>query len=252
MSLWRRVKRGAQPPPDIGNDRRVYAIGDVHGRADLLDALLAMIAQDDAARPRKPISLILLGDLIDRGPHSRAVVERVMALTASGGDVRCLKGNHEEAFILAARGDLRALPLFRRMEGEATLASYGLDPALFRVMTDAEVAGWMESHVPRAHVDFLDALPDSIAIGDYLFVHAGIRPGVPIADQSPADLRWIRQEFLAHRGRHPSMIVHGHSISEDVDEQAGRIGIDTGAFLSGRLTALGLEGVDRWTLQTGS
>ncbi|WP_088184638.1 metallophosphoesterase family protein [Sphingobium sp. Z007] len=250
MSFWRRVKRGAPPPPDIGTDRRVYAIGDVHGRADLLDALLAMIAQDDAARPRKPISLILLGDLVDRGPHSRGVVERVMALAASGGDVRCLKGNHEEAFILAARGDLRALPLFRRMEGEATLASYGLDPALFRVMTDAEIADWMESHVPRAHVDFLDALPDSITIGDYLFVHAGIRPGVPIADQSPADLRWIRQEFLAHRGRHPNMIVHGHSISEDVDEQAGRIGIDTGAFLSGRLTALGLEGVDRWILQT--
>lgn len=249
MNFWRRAKHGA-PPPDIG-DRRVYAIGDVHGCADLLDALLAMIAQDDAARARKPISLILLGDLVDRGPNSRGVVERVMALTGSGGDVRCLKGNHEEAFILAARGDLRALPLFRRMEGEATLASYGLDPALFRVMTDAELADWMERHVPRAHVDFLDALPDSIAIGDYLFVHAGIRPGVPIDDQMPADLRWIRQEFLAHRGRHPSMIVHGHSISEDVDEQAGRIGIDTGAFLSGRLTALGLEGTSRWTLQTG-
>lgn len=249
MNFWRRAKRGT-PPPDIG-DRRVYAIGDVHGCAHLLDALLTIIAQDDKDRPRKPISLILLGDLVDRGPQSRAVVETVMALTGSGGDVRCIKGNHEEAFILAARGDLRALPLFRRMEGEATLASYGLDPALFRVMTDAELADWMERHVPRAHVDFLDALPDSIAIGDYLFVHAGIRPGVPIDDQSPADLRWIRQEFLAHRGRHPSMIVHGHSISEDVDEQAGRIGIDTGAFLSGRLTALGLEGTSRWTLQTG-
>ncbi len=249
MNFWRRAKRGT-PPPDIG-DRRVYAIGDVHGCAHLLDALLTIIAQDDKDRPRKPISLILLGDLVDRGPESRAVVETVMALTGSGGDVRCLKGNHEEAFILAARGDLRALPLFRRMEGEATLASYGLDPALFRVMTDTELADWMERHVPRAHVDFLDALPDSIAIGDYLFVHAGIRPGVPIDDQSPADLRWIRQEFLAHRGRHPSMIVHGHSISEDVDEQAGRIGIDTGAFLSGRLTALGLEGTSRWTLQTG-
>jgi serine/threonine protein phosphatase 1 len=248
MNFWRRAKRGAAPP-DIG-DRRVYAIGDVHGCADLLDALLAMIAQDDKDRPRKPISLILLGDLVDRGPQSRAVVETVIALAGSGGDVRCLKGNHEEAFVLSARGDLRALPLFRRMEGEATLASYGLDPALFRVMTDAELADWMENHVPRAHIDFLDALPDSIAIGDYLFVHAGIRPGVPIADQSPADLRWIRQEFLAHRGRHPSMIVHGHSISEDVDEQAGRIGIDTGAFLSGRLTALGLEGTSRWTLQT--
>ncbi|WP_416463673.1 metallophosphoesterase family protein [Sphingomonas sp. VDB2] len=248
MSFWRSELRGARP--DIGADRRVYAIGDVHGRADLLDALLAMIARDDDVRLRKPISLILLGDLVDRGPDSRTVVDRVMALAASGGDVRCLKGNHEEAFILAARGDLRALPLFRRMEGEATLASYGLDPALFRVMTDAELAAWMERHVPRAHVDFLDALPDSIAIGDYLFVHAGIRPGVPVEDQSPADLRWIRQEFLTHRGRHPSMVVHGHSISTDVDEQAGRIGIDTGAFFSGRLTAIGLEGVDRWILQT--
>jgi serine/threonine protein phosphatase 1 len=136
------------------------------------------------------------------------------------------------------------------MGGEATLVSYGLAPALFGVMSDAELAAWMERHVPRTHVDFLDALPDSIAIGDYLFVHAGIRPGVPIDAQSPADLRWIRQEFLTHRGMHPRMIVHGHSISADVDDQVGRIGIDTGAFQSGRLTAIGLEGVDRWILQT--
>jgi serine/threonine protein phosphatase 1 len=250
MSFWRRASRSAQSPPDIGPDRRVYAIGDVHGRLDLLDQLLAMIARDDAGRPRKPSSLILLGDLIDRGPDSRAVVEQVMALSASDGGLACLKGNHEEAFIMAARGDVRALPLFRRMDGEATLASYGLDPVLFRVMNDAELAVWMEQNVPRAHVDFLDALPDSIAIGDYLFVHAGIRPGVPIDEQSPADLRWIRQEFLKHRKMHPKMIVHGHSISEDVDEQAGRIGIDTGAFFSGRLTAIGLEGTDRWILQT--
>lgn len=252
MTFWRRAARNASPPPDIGADRRVYAIGDVHGCTALLDELLALIAQDDSARPRKRISLILLGDLIDRGPDSRAVVERVMALTASGGDVRCLKGNHEEAFILAARGDVRALPVFRRMEGDATLASYGLDPALFRIMSDQEIADWMQANVPRAHVDFLDALPDSIAMGDYLFVHAGIRPGVPIEDQSAADLRWIRREFLDHRGQHPMMIVHDHSISPDVDERAGRIGIDTGAFLSGRLTALGLEGTDRWVIQTSA
>lgn len=251
MTFWRRTTRNAAPPPDIGPDRRVYAIGDVHGCVDLLDHLLAMIAQDDGDRPTKPISLILLGDLIDRGPHSRGVVERVMALMASGGDVRCLKGNHEEVFILAARGNAQVMPVFRRMEGEATLASYGLDPALFRVMTDAEIVAWMVRHVPRAHVDFLDALPDSIAMGDYLFAHAGVRPGVPIDAQSPADLRWIRREFLDHRGAHSHMIVHGHSISPDVDERAGRIGIDTGAFLSGRLTAIGLEGTDRWFLHTG-
>ncbi|KQN09619.1 serine/threonine protein phosphatase [Sphingobium sp. Leaf26] len=251
MTFWRRTRRDAAPLPDIGTDRRVYAIGDVHGCAGLLDQLLAMIGQDDGDRDRKPISLILLGDLIDRGPNSRGVVERAMALMASGGDVHCLKGNHEEVFVLAARGDGRALPVFRRMEGETTLASYGLDPALFRVMTDQEIADWMERHVPRSHVDFLDALPDSIAIGDYLFVHAGIRPDVPIEAQNAADLRWIRREFLEHRGRHPHMVIHGHSISPDVEERAERIGIDTGAFLSGRLTAIGLEGTDRWILQTG-
>jgi serine/threonine protein phosphatase 1 len=249
MTFWRRETGGAAMA-DIGAGRRIYAIGDVHGRADLLDALLGMVAQDDEERPPASLSLILLGDLIDRGPDSRAVVERVMALTASGGDVRCLKGNHEEAFIRVAQGDVRALPVFRRMGGETTLASYGLSPALFRVMTDQEIVKWIGSHLPRAHIDFLDALPDSIAIGDYLFVHAGIRPGVPIKDQSPADLRWIRREFLDHRGPHSHMIIHGHSISPDVDERAGRIGIDTGAFLSGRLTAIGLEGRDRWFLQT--
>ncbi|MEC3910825.1 metallophosphoesterase family protein [Sphingobium sp. CR2-8] len=252
MKFWRRAARDAAPIPDVGADRRVYAIGDVHGRIDLLDALLAMIAQDDKDRPRKAISLILLGDLVDRGAESRAVVERVMALCASGGDVVCLKGNHEEAFILAARGDVRALPLFRRMEGEATLASYGLPPALFWTMSDEEVAAWMATNVPRAHVDFLDSMPDSVAIGDYLFVHAGIRPGIPIEEQSANDLRWIRQEFLGHRGVHPKMVVHGHSISREVDQQAGRIGIDTGAYFSGRLTAIGLEGTERWVLQTGT
>ncbi|QGP78555.1 metallophosphoesterase [Sphingobium sp. CAP-1] len=246
---WRGAATAHDPAPDIG-DRRVYAIGDVHGRADLLDDLLGLIAQDDAARAVMPLTLILLGDLIDRGPASRQVVDRVMALAASGGDVRCLKGNHEEAFLLAARGDERIMPLFRRMDGMATLASYGLDPALFRVMRDTEVADWMRHHIPRDHVDFLDALPDSIAIGDYLFVHAGIRPGVPIDRQTPADLRWIRTEFLDHASDHPKMVVHGHSITPQIDERTNRIGIDTGAYFSGRLSAIGLERSDRWFLQT--
>ncbi|MDO7835068.1 metallophosphoesterase [Sphingobium sp. HBC34] len=256
MTFWRRTGR---PSPaastqdrahGIGTDHRVYAIGDVHGRADLLDDLLDRIAQDDKRRGRASLTLILLGDLVDRGPQSRQVVERAMALIASGGDVRCLKGNHEEAFLLAAQGDARAMPLFRRMGGMATLESYGLDPALFRVMTDAEIIDWMLAHVPRDHVDFLDTLPDSVIIGDYLFVHAGIRPGVAIERQTSADLRWIRGEFLDHGGMHPKMVVHGHSITADIDAQVNRIGIDTGAYFSGRLSAIGLQGGDRWFLQT--
>jgi serine/threonine protein phosphatase 1 len=247
--LARETPIEASPPPSVG-DRRVYAIGDVHGRADLLDALLALIARDDAERGAVTPHIILLGDLVDRGPSSRQVVERVMAMAASGCDVRCLKGNHEEIFVLAARGDPRAVPVFRKMGGAETLASYGLDPVLFPVMADGEIATWMLNHVPRDHIDFLDALPDSIAMGDYLFVHAGIRPGIAVDAQSGADLRWIRREFLEHDGTHPHMIVHGHSISHDVDARANRIGIDTGAYYSGRLTAIGLHGDARWFLQT--
>ncbi|MFP5431982.1 metallophosphoesterase [Sphingobium sp. ba1] len=255
MSWWRRwlgckVAPAAVRAPSVGADRRVYAIGDVHGRADLLDTLLGMIAQDDASRGAAQLTLIFLGDLMDRGDASRAVIERVMALIGSGGDVRCLQGNHEELFIAAARGDIKVMPTFRRMGGEQTLESYGLGPGRFPVMSDAEIAEWMLHHVPRGHVDFLDALPDWTDVGDYLFVHAGIRPGVAIEAQKSSDLRWIRRDFLNHDVPHSHMVVHGHSITPEVDEQHNRIGIDTGAYRSGRLTALGLQGTARWTLQT--
>lgn len=255
MSWWRRwlgckVAPAAVRAPSVGADRRVYAIGDVHGRMDLLDTLLDMIAQDDASRGPAQLTLIFLGDLMDRGGDSRAVIERVMALIGSGGDVRCLQGNHEELFIAAARGDIRVMPTFRRMGAEQTLESYGLGPGRFTVMSDAEIIAWMLHHVPRAHVDFLDALPDWTEVGDYLFVHAGIRPGVAIEAQKSSDLRWIRRDFLNHDTPHSHMIVHGHSITPEVDERNNRIGIDTGAYRSGRLTALGLQGTARWTLQT--
>lgn len=253
MAFWRSIRDGGTPGdgrPDTGANKRVYAIGDVHGRVDLLDDLLSRVARDDSTRTPVSITLILLGDLIDRGLSSRQVVERAISLTGSGGDIRCLKGNHEEAFVLAARGDSRVVPLFRRMEGVATLASYGLDPARFATMADAEVVDWIAANVPANHIDFLDGLPDQTVVGDYLFVHAGIRPGVPLDEQSPADMRWIRAPFLKYRRAHPKMVIHGHSVTEDVDEQDNRIGIDTGAYASGRLTAIGLEGTRRWIIQT--
>ncbi len=240
--------------PDLGEGRRVYAIGDLHGRLDLFDEILAMIARDEAKRIPLPRTLLLLGDLIDRGPQSAQLIDRLRTLMADStarSDVRAIKGNHEELFLLAARGQLDAVPLFRRAGGLQTLASYGLDEAQGAAMDAGALADWMLNHVPRADIDLLDALPDQLRIGDYLFVHAGIRPGVPIDRQRPADLRWIRRDFLEHRGAHPLMVVHGHSISPDVDERPNRIGIDTGAYRTGRLTALGLEGRERWYLQTG-
>ncbi len=152
---------------------------------------------------------------------------------------------------MAARGDQGAVSFFRRIGGMETLASYGLPLSLSADMDDRAIAHWMMNYIPRADVDFLDSFVDHLTVGDYLFVHAGIRPRVPIAEQRPSDLRWIRGDFLNHGGRHDKMVVHGHSITPEVENLANRIGIDTGAYYSGRLTAIGLEGADRWFLQTG-
>ncbi|MFD2428241.1 metallophosphoesterase [Sphingobium scionense] len=185
----------------MGDDRRIYAIGDIHGRLDLLDQLLGMLVADNALRPTKQRRLILLGDLIDRGPHSAQVIERVRALHGSGGNIGLVKGNHEEIFVMAARGDQGAVGFFRRIGGVETLASYGLPPSLSADMDDQAIAHWMLNHIPRADVDFLDSFVDHMTVGDYLFVHAGIRPRVAIAEQRPSDLRWIRGDFLNHAGK---------------------------------------------------
>ncbi|UZW53655.1 metallophosphoesterase [Sphingobium sp. JS3065] len=238
--------------PSVGGNVRVYAIGDIHGRDDLFAELLDRIAQDDAHRPPLPRLLILLGDLVDRGPQSAQVVERAMELARSDEHVRFIKGNHEEMFIAAARGSAQAARYFRRLGGVETLASYGLAADESAAMNDEALAQWMLTHISRAHVDFLDDFPDMLPLGDYLFVHAGVRPRIALDAQIPGDLRWIRGDFLNHRRHFGKMIVHGHNISEDVDVQPNRIGIDTGAFRTGRLTAIGLEEDRRWFLQTGA
>lgn len=252
MPFRRRKAPEDLPLPHVGEDVRLYAIGDIHGRDDLFVELLDRIARDEAGRPPLPRLLILLGDLVDRGPQSAQVVERAMELARSDEDVRFIKGNHEEVFIAAARGSAQAVRFFRRFGGIETLASYDLPPDESAVMSDEALAQWMLAHIPRDPVDFLDDFPDMLPVGDYLFVHAGVRPRIGLDAQIPADLRWIRGDFLNHRRPFGKMIVHGHSISEDADVQPNRIGIDTGAFRSGRLTAIGLEGDRRWFLQTGA
>lgn len=242
----RRRDRGASVPAG----RRVYAVGDIHGRLDLLDRLLAMIAADDAARPDSASEIIFLGDLVDRGPDSRGVVERLLALARSGRPVRFLLGNHEEVFLRAAEGDPRALRFLIRIGGKETLLSYGVTEEDYRSLDFEELAPVVQSKVPREHLDFLASFERLIEAGDYLFVHAGLRPGVAIEDQENSDLRWIRDDFLNHRDSFGKIVVHGHSITEEVDDRPNRIGIDTGAFASGRLTAIGLEGEERWFLST--
>lgn len=252
--FWKRKSKVAEPAPSfaIPDGRRVYAIGDIHGRDDLFAELIDRIRADNAARPPLPVTLILLGDLVDRGPQSAEVVERAIGLRAEFPDTRMLIGNHEECFLAALTGDVRRLRYFMRIGGEATVRSYWRDKASLTEASFDEVAVRLPALVPAAHVEFLGNGEDVIEIGDYVFVHAGIRPGVPLEKQSLSDLRWIRDDFLEDDRDHGVMIVHGHTIQDEVDEWPNRIGIDTGAYNSGKLTAIALEGSDRWYLTTGS
>jgi serine/threonine protein phosphatase 1 len=230
---------------------RVYAIGDIHGRNDLLKALLGQIEADDAARGSADTQIIFLGDLVDRGNDSAGVIETALALRASGRKVRFLLGNHEEVFLSACRKrDPKTLRFFLKIGGDATLLSYPITMAEYRNLDLEELAVRLPSLVPDEHLAFLESFEDSIVIGDYAFVHAGIRPGVQIAEQKRSDLRWIREEFTGHRGDLEKVVVYGHTIYPDIEERGSRIGIDTGAYESGKLTAIGLEGGDRWYLQT--
>lgn len=228
---------------------RVYAIGDIHGRLDLLDRLLVMIDEDDSRRGQADTALIFLGDLVDRGPDSLGVVERLIKLREER-PVRCLMGNHEEVFLSAVAGDLRALRFLVRIGGRETLISYGISEDEYRGVDYDGLLALLQEKVPPSHVAFLSAFEHMIEIGDYLFVHAGLRPGVAVEDQKTSDLCWIREDFLSHRDSFGKMVVHGHSITEDIDERPNRIGIDTGAFASGHLTAIGLEADQRWFLST--
>lgn len=252
--FWKRKSKPVPPARSsfsIPAGQRVYAIGDIHGRDDLFAELLGLIRADNAARGSARVSLILLGDLVDRGPQSAEVVDRAIGLRGEFDELRLLIGNHEECFLAALTGDVRRLRYFMRIGGEATVQSYWDGDASLVDATFEEVASQLPPMVPQAHVDFLGGGEDVIAIGDYVFVHAGIRPGVPLERQALADLRWIRDEFLDDGRDHGAMIVHGHTIQEDVDECSNRIGIDTGAYKSGVLTAIMLEGTERQYLKTG-
>lgn len=250
-TLSRLVSRRRAADPVLPPGQRVYAIGDIHGRLDLFDELLAKIEIDDAARGCAETHLILLGDLVDRGEDSAGVVSRAIALKASGRKFRCLQGNHEEVFLKAARGDAKATKFLVRIGGRKTLASYGVTDREYDELDYEELARIFGERVPAAHLTFLESCEDMIEMGDYVFVHAGVRPGVALNDQKPSDLRWIREEFLRHQGAFGRVVIHGHSITDDVDRRNNRIGIDTGAYASGRLTAICLEGAESWFLATG-
>jgi serine/threonine protein phosphatase 1 len=233
----------AVPAAAIPPGQRVYAVGDIHGRLDLFEALVAAIDADDAAAAPAETTVILLGDLVDRGEDSAGVIALVRSWQWRRR-VRILAGNHEEMF-LQSLSSLETFRHFLRHGGRDTVLSYGVDRTAF-VRADLEEAQeMMRAAVPAGDIAFLKGFEDMIAIGDYLFVHAGINPKVPIEEQKLHDLRWIREPFLSHPEPYDQVVVHGHTITEGPEDCGNRIGIDTGAFMTGRLTALVLEGTER-------
>lgn len=248
MAAWPRQQ--GSPAPAEGAAARVpageavYAVGDVHGRLDLLTALLGRIAADAALRPAGRRRLVFLGDYIDRGPGSRGVVERLVQGPPPGFEAICLRGNHEQAMLDFLEAPEQA-EAWLDFGGEATLRSYGVRPAAPRQMRDA-----LAAVLPAAHLRFLETLDFVHEAGGYLFVHAGIRPGRALEIQHPHDLLWIREAFLESGADHGCVVVHGHSIVPVPEVRSNRIGIDTGAFATGRLTCLVLEGAERRFLTT--
>jgi len=238
--------------PALPKGQLLYAVGDIHGRLDLLRDLLQLIEDDAHARSdASRRTLVFLGDYVDRGPDSGGVVTDLLARSFEGFDRHFLKGNHE-AILLNFLDDPLHLDHWLMNGGQATMDSYGVD-TLALADARARPEEWRKAFaaaLPDAHLRFFRTLKLSVTIGDYLFVHAGVRPGVPLAAQSEDDLVWIRNPFLDHAGSFGKIVVHGHTPALLPVIRPNRIGIDTGAVFSDRLTALRLEDRARAFLHT--
>jgi serine/threonine protein phosphatase 1 len=229
--------------PSLPQGQLIYAIGDIHGRSDLLALLLDKITADAAkCKDAKWRTLVFLGDYIDRGHDSARVVEMLLGELPQGFDAHFLKGNHE-AILLDFLDDPSYLGQWLANGADATFRSYGMDlEELIRKGATPEV--WRRAFLaslPEAHRDFFETLELAVAFGDYLFVHAGVRPGVPLEAQDPHDMVWIRAPFLQSDEDFGKIVVHGHTPAREPVIRANRIGIDTGAVFTDRLTALKLE-----------
>ena len=224
--------------------RRIYAIGDLHGRLDLLDDMLARVRTDLATRPHAAPKMVFLGDYCDRGPDSRGVIARLIEIEAGPLPATFLFGNHDsyiEAYLEEPEWFDRTYHwLHSAMGGSETLASYGVPDA--EVADPTATRDAFAAAFPAEHLAFLHRCALNARIGGYLFVHAGIRPGVAVADQVRDDLIWIREPFLSSRDDFGFKVVHGHTIVPQPEHRANRIAIDTGGFRTGILTCLVLEG----------
>lgn len=244
-----RIIRRRDATTGLSGAGRIYAIGDIHGRLDLLHDLIDLLHLDAKARPALRNRVVVLGDFIDRGADSRQLIE--LFNERQSADFVILKGNHEAAMLDALRGDFAALDLWMQYGGDATLRSFGVPDSIICADDPQLLVQAARKAVPKRLVKWMESLPLYHRAGPYFFVHAGIMPGVPLAKQSPRDMLWIRNAFTDSPEPHEAMIVHGHTIYEEgVFFGPNRIGVDTGAYRTGRLSAVGIEIDARWAIST--
>jgi serine/threonine protein phosphatase 1 len=234
-------REGYRVAASLPDGVRIYAIGDIHGRSDLLSRLLHCIVADCRQRPVKRAITVFVGDYIDRGPCSRDVIDLLLRWRENN-DTVFLRGNHE-TFLPRFLADSETLEDWRQCGGLETLLSYGLQPTINPDRDEqARLAEQLADSLPKGHLDFLESLHPFFSCGDFFFVHAGIRPGVPIDKQSEEDMLWIREEFLAYEQPFEQFVVHGHTPVQQTDLRSNRVNIDTGAFATGLLTCIVIEG----------
>ncbi len=250
------ARKRAKPPPSqaarVPDGSRVYAVGDIHGRFDLLENLHGKILRDVAGFAGARKVVVYLGDYVDRGMQSREVVDFLLDHPLVGFEAVYLMGNHERA-MLDFLQDARIAIDWMSYGGDATLYSYGV--GLEGPRTNPGVLARLQEkfreNLPERHEQFLHSLVLSHVEGDYMFVHAGVKPGIALERQQEKDLLWIRDEFLDSEANWGKVVVHGHTITRGPEVKRNRIGIDTGAFASGKLTCLVLEGTEGRFLDTG-
>ena len=235
------AQNGAHPKVHLPEDQRVYAVGDIHGRLDLLLLLLDLIREDIATQGPARNVVVFLGDYIDRGPQSAGVIDLLESLTLPDAECVFLMGNHEKYMIdLMAEGG--ATDRWFENGGIATLESYGIDHTLEAdPLTENPIGAALWHALPNAHKTFLGTLKSSWRAGDVFFAHAGVDPDRPIDDQRTEDLIWIREAFLNSEKDHGPLIVHGHTPHYEPEVLRNRINVDTFAWQSNHLTAVVLE-----------
>lgn len=253
--MWSKLKAlvmSGASKPSVPARQIVYAIGDIHGYLGLLDDLLVKIEEDAKAYPGFHKTIVFLGDYVDRGPDSKGVVERLRTLVLPDFDLTFIRGNHEE-MMLTFLEDISVGQAWMRNGGRETMQSYGV------FLETEDIAAIQQEFVaalPRHQRMFLRGLDLCHSVGDYFFVHAGVRPGRPLDQQDTEDMLWIREPFLMSKRDHGKVVVHGHSINYEPefypdDIHPRRIGIDTGAYKNGVLTCLALVGEERSLIQAG-